>query len=124
MPHQTGAGIGGITAHSALPILKFYGTAINTPRTVGVQDCIFAVKAGSVTKCSDRILRVDPVAARCYAPGFHQSCTLLHPKADASNLSSAVISGVRGRKNAFFPVLLLTSGNYYGKMRDLGKIDD
>ena len=44
--------------------------------------------------------------------------------AAASNLSSAVISCVRGRKNAFFPVLLLTSGNHYGKMRDLGKIDN
>ena len=26
-------------------------------------------------ECSDRILQVDPVAVRCYAPGFHQTCT-------------------------------------------------
>jgi len=46
------------------------------------------------------------------------------PRADAPNFSSAVISGVRGRKNEFFRVLLFTSGNYYGKMRVLGKIDN
>jgi len=40
-----------------------------------VQDCVFAMKAGGVTECSDRINpgvpAKYPVAARCYAPGFH-----------------------------------------------------